>query len=158
MGKANNVTRFLAAKKIAFDIHELPAEKLTALEAANHLGLEPLRMFKTIVALRADGRKTVLALVPAETQVNMKTLGRVLGGTKVKAASLSRAEALTGLKTGGISPLALIGKGFETILDSSAMNFEAIYLSAGERGLNLSMAPQDLIELTGAITGSISSE
>ena len=158
MSKTNNVIRFLAAKKVNFEIHELPSEKLSAKEAANHLGVEPQRMFKTIVALRADGGKKVLALVSAETQVNMKALGKALGSTKVKAASLSQAEEITGLQTGGISPLALIGKDFEVVLDSSALNFVSIYLSAGKRGLNITISPKDLIMITGAKSATISSD
>jgi Cys-tRNA(Pro)/Cys-tRNA(Cys) deacylase len=157
MAKTNNVTRFLTSKKVSFEIHELPGEKLSAIEAANHLGVDPRRMFKTIVALRADGGKKILALVSAGAQVEMKALARLLGGTKVKAASLSQAEEITGLQSGGISPLVLIGKGFEVVLDSSALNFESIYLSGGDRGLNLSMSPADLIRLTGAKNANISS-
>lgn len=158
MPKTNNVTRMLAAKKVNFDTHELPSEKLTAVEAAKHLGVEPERLFKTIVALRADGGKTVLALVPAGAQVEMKALASALGATKVNAASLSQAEEITGLQTGGISPLALIGKGFEVVLDATALDFPSIYLSAGERGLNLSISPTDLIRLTAAKSAAISSD
>ncbi len=147
----------LVAKKLKFEVHELPGGKLSAIEAATYLGIAPERMFKTIVALRADGGKTVLALVPAEAQVEMKALGRVLGGTKIKAASQKQAEQITGLQTGGISPLALIGKGYEVILDSPALDFPSIYLSGGQRGLNLSLSPSDLIMLTQAKSAAISS-
>lgn len=157
MLKANNVTRILVARKVDFEIHELPEEKLSAVEAATHLGIAPEQMFKTIVALRADGGKTILALVPAEAQVEMKALGRALGGTKIKAASQKQAEQITGLQTGGISPLALMGKGYEVILDSTALDFPNIYLSGGQRGLNISLSPSDLIMLTRAKSAAISS-
>lgn len=157
MLKANNVTRILVARKVDFEIHELPEEKLSAVEAATHLGIAPEQMFKTIVALRADGGKTILALVPAKAQVEMKALGRALGGTKIKAASQKQAEQITGLQTGGISPLALMGKGYEVILDSTALDFPNIYLSGGQRGLNISLSPSDLIMLTRAKSAAISS-
>lgn len=153
----NNVTRMLVAKGVAFEAHELPAEKLGGLEAAAYLNVDPAQMFKTIVAIRPDGGKPVLGVVPAAAQVELKALGRILGGKKLQAATQAQAEKLTGLQTGGISPLALLAKGFEVVLDSSALDFAAIYVSGGQRGLNISLAPQALVELTHARTGEISS-
>ncbi|MEX2162007.1 MAG: YbaK/EbsC family protein [Anaerolineales bacterium] len=147
MPVTNNVTRMLAAKGIAFEAHELPAEKLGGLEAAAYLGVDPRQMFKTIVAVRSEG-KPVLALVPAQAQLDLKALGRALGGPKLQVASQAQAEKLTGLQVGGISPLALLAKGFDTVLDTSALGFEKIYISGGQRGLNISMAPQAVVELT----------
>ena len=152
----NNVTRLLAAKGVPFEAHELPAEKLGGLEAAAFLGVNPAQMFKTIVALRPDGGKPALALVPAHAQLDLKGLGRALGGKKLQLATQSQAEQLTALQVGGISPLALIGKGFDVVLDQSALIFEKIYLSGGQRGLNLSLAPKDVQQLTKAKTASIS--
>lgn len=142
-----NVTRMLAAKGVAFEAYELPAEKLGGMEAAAILGVEPRQVFKTIVALRPEGGKPVLALVPAPSQLDLKALGRGLGGKKLQTASLAQAEKLTGLQAGGISPLALLGKGFEVVIDESANTFAKIYLSGGQRGLNISMVPKDLIAL-----------
>lgn len=150
MPLTNNVTRMLAAKGVAFEAHELPAEKLGGMEAAAILGVEPRQVFKTIVALRPDGGKPVLALVPAPAQLDLKALGRALGGKKLQTASLAQAEKITGLQAGGISPLALLGKGFEVVVDESANTFPKIYLSGGQRGLNVSMAPADLVHLTNA--------
>jgi Cys-tRNA(Pro)/Cys-tRNA(Cys) deacylase len=152
----NNVTRMLVAKGIAFEAHELPAEKLGGLEAAAILGVDPLQVFKTIVALRPDGGKPVLALIPAPAQLELKALGRALGGKKLQVATQAQAEKMTGLLTGGISPLALIGKGFDVVVDASAARFKEIYLSGGQRGLNLSLTPQSLIGLTRAKTAEIS--
>jgi len=152
----NNITRMLATKGIAFEAHGLPDEKLGGLEAAALLNVDPHQMFKTVVALRPDGGKPVLALVPAPAQLDLKALGRVLGGKRLLVASQGQAEKLTGLQVGGISPLALIGKGFDVVFDETALTFEKIYLSGGQRGLNLSMTPQSLIELTHAKSGKIS--
>ncbi len=146
----------LVAKGIAFESHELPAEKLGGVEAAAILGVDPLQVFKTIVALRPGGGKPVLALIPAPAQLDLKALGRALGGKKLQVAKQTQAEKMTGLLSGGISPLALIGKGFDVVLDSSAAGFEKIYISGGQRGLNLSLSPKSLIEFTRAKTAEIS--
>ena len=151
----NNVTRMLVAKGVAFEVHELPAEKLGGLEAAAYLGLDPARMFKTIVAVRPEGGKPVLGVVPAAAQLELKALGRALGGRKLQLASQAQAEKLTGLQAGGISPLALVAKGFEVVLDNCALQHDTIYVSGGQRGLNISLAPQSLIELTRAKTAPI---
>lgn len=145
----------LVAKGVPFEAHELPAEKLGGLEAAAVLGVDPAQMFKTIVAIRPDGGKPVLAVVPAAAEVDLKALGRLLGGKKLQPATQAQAEKLSGLQVGGISPLALIAKGFEVLLDESALSYEKVYISAGQRGLNISLSPQHLQELTRAKTGEI---
>jgi Cys-tRNA(Pro)/Cys-tRNA(Cys) deacylase len=145
----------LVAKGVAFEAHELPAEKLGGLDAAAYLNVDPAQMFKTIVAIRPDGGKPVLGVVPAAAQVELKALGRALGGKKLQAATQAQAEKLTGLQAGGISPLALIAKGFEVVLDSSALQHETIYVSGGQRGLNISLAPQDLQRLVSASVHAI---
>lgn len=155
MPPVNNVTRMLAAKGVAFEAHELPAEKLSGLEAAAHLGVDPAQMYKTIVAIRPDGGKPVLSVVPAAAQIELKALGRALGGKKLQLATQAQAEKLTGLQTGGISPLALVAKGFEVVVDSSALQHEVIYISGGQRGLNISLTPNSLLELTHAKTAEI---
>jgi Cys-tRNA(Pro)/Cys-tRNA(Cys) deacylase len=150
----NNVTRMLAAKGIAFEAHELPAEKMGGLEAAAVLGVDPRRMFKTIVAL-PDGAKPVLALVPAGAQLGLKEL-RLVVGKRLQVSTQAQAEKLTGLQVGGISPLALVGKGFTVVMDATAMEYERIYVSGGERGLNVSLNPRDLQALTAAKVAPIS--
>jgi Cys-tRNA(Pro)/Cys-tRNA(Cys) deacylase len=97
-----------------------------------------------------DSGKPVLALLPAPATLDLKLLARALNVGKVKVSSQAQAEELTGLQTGGISPLALIGKGFRVVLDNSAQSHVLIYISGGQRGLNLSLSPADLAALTGA--------
>ncbi len=155
MPLTNNVTRMLTAKGIVFEAHELPAEKLGGLEAAAFLKVDPLQMFKTIMALRPEGGKPVLALVPAPAELDLKALGRALGGKKLQVATQAQAEKLTGLQVGGISPLALIGKGFEVVIDSSALNYAKVFISGGQRGINVSLAPASIQELTHAKTAEI---
>ncbi len=153
---SNNVTRMLKAREIEFTLHELPKEKLSALEAADFIGIPANQVFKTIVILDPSNSRSVLALVPGDKQVDLKSLGRFLGSKKMQTASQAQAEALTGLQTGGISALSLIGKKFRVILDDSAFNYELITISGGERGINISMKPQDLLHICAAKVFSIS--
>ena len=146
----------LVSKGIPFQAFELPTEKLSGLEAAQILGVDPESVFKTIVSTRAQRGKPILALVPAPGEVDLKILARVLGEKKVFLASQKEAERITGLQVGGISPLALLSRGFQVVIDSSAESLGEIYLSGGQRGINIRLAPHDLIDLTNARVGTIS--
>lgn len=152
----NNVTRLLVSKGIPFQAFELPAEKLSAQEAAQFLGVDPELVYKTIVVTRTQRGKPILALIPAPREVDLKALARVLGEKKVFLASQKEAEQITGLQVGGISPLALLSRGFQVVIDSSAQSLDEIYLSGGQRGLNISLPSDQLIELTHAKLGGIS--
>ncbi len=157
MPPTNNVTRFLDSRKIAYTARELPAEKIGATEAAQILGVPAERVFKTIVIEREKG-KPVLALIPAPRSADLKALAGILGEKKMHLPTEREAERLTGLQAGGISPLALINKGFQVAIDLSAQEFETIYISGGQRGLNLQINPQDLAKLVNAQFGEISRE
>lgn len=150
MPPVNNVTRFLDSRKIAYTAFETPPEKLGALEVAHLLNVEPASVFKTIVVTREKPKKPVLAVVPGPAQVDLKLLAAALGEKKVHLPTEREAEQLTGLQAGGISPLALINKGFQVVIDSSAQNFSAIHISGGQRGLNIRLSPHDLASLTNA--------
>ena len=91
-------------------------------------------------------------IVPADRQLALKKLARELGVKKLKLASHQEAEALTGLQVGGISALALLNKGFAIYLDASAKAHEMIYVSAGQKGLDVKFKTADLIGVTGAKT------
>ncbi len=155
---ANNVTRLLDSKKIPYTAFELPAEKLGALETARRLGAPPEMVFKTIVAVRERPGKPVLALVPGSRSLDLKALAAFLGEKKMRLPTQREAEQLTGLQAGGISPLALINKGFQVVIDQSAQNFEQIHVSGGQRGLNIRLPVRDLAALTRARFGAISTE
>lgn len=154
---ANNVTRLLESRKIQFTAYELPAEKLGALETARLLAVPPEMVFKTIVVLREKPGKPVLAVVPGPNEVDLKLLAAFLGEKKVRLPTEREAEQVTGLQAGGISPLALINKGFQVVLDESARQFEQIHISGGQRGLNVRLPVTALISLTNARLGRISS-
>lgn len=153
---ANNVTRLLDARKIPYTAFDLPAEKLGAVEAAQILNVPAEQVFKTIVIKREGRGKPVLAVVPGPREVDLKALAKALGEKKMILTTQREAEQLTGLQAGGISPLALLNKGFQVVLDSSAADFAEIYISGGQRGLNIRLPVQALIDLTRARTAPIS--
>lgn len=154
--KTNNVTRFLEARKITYTAFELPPEKHGAVETARLLEVEPEQVFKTIVVLREGKGKPILALVPGPAEVDLKRLAQTVGEKKLSLATLKEAERLTGLQTGGISPLALLNKGFQVVIDETTQLHDQIHVSGGERGLNLRLSPADLVQLTQAELGDIS--
>jgi len=97
-------------------------------------------------------------LIPGTAQLDLKLVAAVLGEKKVNLPTEREAEALTGLQAGGISPLALINKGFQVLIDSSAQKFPEINVSGGQRGLSLALTAGQLAELTRARFVPISSE
>ena len=157
MAVTNNVTRFLDSRKVKYAAHELPAEKLGALEAAQIIGVPPEQVFKTIVIKREKG-KPVLAVIPGPRVVDLKALASFLGEKKMHLPTEREAEQLTGLQAGGISPLALINKGFQVVIDSAAQSFNEIFVSGGQRGLNIRLGVNDLAALVNAKFGVVSRE
>ncbi len=152
----NNVTRFLSSKKINFTAFELPAEKLGALESARLLDVPAGMVFKTIVLARLERGKPILAVIPGDREVDLKAVAAAVDEKKIRLTTQSEAEKLTGLLAGGISPLALINKGFQVLLDRHALQYEQIHISGGQRGLNIKLSVADLVKLTSARTADIS--
>jgi Cys-tRNA(Pro)/Cys-tRNA(Cys) deacylase len=156
MAVRTNVTRLLDARKVAYQAVEYDAGEFHAAdEVAALIGVPVARVFKTIVVLREGGpaaKRPLLVIVPADREVDLKRVAAGLGEKKVRVATQREAETLTKLQVGGISALALINKGFDVLLDRPAQAFadEGIYVSAGQRGLNVCLRPADLIALTGA--------
>lgn len=129
---------------ITYTVHEYAHDPKAAsygLEAAEKLGIDPAHVFKTLVA-DVDGTLTV-AIVPVEALLDLKALGK-----RVSMADAKLAERTTGYVTGGISPLGQ-RKRLPTVLDVSALECETIHVSAGRRGLEIELAPADLLALTG---------
>lgn len=145
---SNNVTRLLDNRKITFRAYELPKRKLGAEETARLLDVPPEIVFKSIVITRRGPGKPILAVVPGNKEVDLKALARAVGEKKVSPATQSEAEKSTGLQAGGISPLALVNRGFEILIDQSALDHEAIHVSGGELGVNIRLAAGDLLQLT----------
>jgi Cys-tRNA(Pro)/Cys-tRNA(Cys) deacylase len=155
--KSNNVTRFLDAKKVAYTSFEIPVEKLSALEVAEILNVPPESVYKTIVTKREGPGKPILAIVPGPMEVELKKLAAAVNEKKVFITSMHEAEQMTGLQAGGISALALINKGFQVVIDSSAQALEGIMISAGQRGLQVQLAPSDLAKLVNGRFADITS-
>ena len=140
-----------AAKKagIAHRVHEYehdPKAESYGLEAAEKLGVSPGRVFKTLIAELDDGRLAV-AIVPVATSLNLKALAGALSAKRAEMADMARAERTTGYVAGGISPLGQ-KKALPTVLDESAAQHSTIYVSAGRRGLEIELSPDDLLRLT----------
>lgn len=130
---------------IAHEVHEYPHDPRAAsygLEAAEKLGVEPGRVFKTLV-VDVDG-SLAIAVVPVESQLDLRALGK-----RATLADTGVAERTTGYVAGGISPLGQ-RKRLPTVVDESALAYDTIHVSAGRRGLEVELAPGDLVALTGA--------
>lgn len=144
--------------KINFQIHEYthdPASESYGLEAAAALGVEPARVFKTLLVSLAGGRdELAVGIVPVEKQLDLKAIASLAGGKKAQLADPKLAERVTGYVIGGISPLGQ-KKRLLTLLDETALAFETIYVSAGRRGLEIELAPMDLICLVQGKSASI---
>ena len=137
---------------IAFRVHDYahdPRAESFGTEAVEKLGIDPARVFKTLVA-DVDGTLTV-AVVPVEAQLDLRSLGK-----RARMADPRAAERSTGYVTGGISPLGQ-RRQLPTVLDESALGFETIYVSGGRRGLEIELAPGDLLALTGGTTAAVAS-
>ena len=129
-----------------------PRAESYGLEAAEALGVEPKRVFKTLMA-SLDG-KLVVGIVPVTGQLDLKALARALGGSKAQMAEVTAAERATGYVAGGISPVGQ-KRPHPTVLDESATTYDSIYVSGGRRGLDIELAPADLIKITYATTAPI---
>lgn len=146
---ANNVTRLLDSRKIPYTAFELSDEKRGADETARLLGVDPALVCKTIVVTPTRGRP-VLAVIPGPHRVDLKLLAAALGEKKVSLTTEREAEALTGLQAGGISPLALLNKGFRVLIDEAARARPEVHVSGGQRSLNVRLPVEALAELTRA--------
>ncbi len=151
-GKGTPATRVVERAGIAHRVHEYVHDPAASygLEAAERLGLEPERVFKTLV-VDVDGRLTV-AIVPVAASLDLRALGKRAAMADAKAA-----ERATGYVVGGISPLGQ-RRVLPTLLDESALGFDTICVSAGRRGLELELAPADLLGLTGGETRALTRE
>jgi Cys-tRNA(Pro)/Cys-tRNA(Cys) deacylase len=159
----------LRAAGVAFTVHEYAHDPRVAspalrrsrsdrpegfgLEAAAELGLDPDRVYKTLVA-SADGR-LVVGVVPVSGRLDLKALARAAGAAKASMAEVADAERATGYVAGGISPFGQ-KRAHPTVVDETVELWETVYVSGGRRGLDLEIAPADLIEVTGAVVADIS--
>ena len=145
----------LSAADIAFEVRAYehdPRATSYGMEAAEALGVDPARVFKTLMA-SLDGA-LVVGIVPVSGHLDLKALARALGGSKAVMADVSAAERATGYVAGGISPIGQ-KRPHPTVLDESALAYDTILVSGGRRGFDLEIAPRDLVAVTGAVTATI---
>jgi Cys-tRNA(Pro)/Cys-tRNA(Cys) deacylase len=154
-GQGTPATALLTRQKVAFTLHPYDVDADTpnygAVVAAT-LGITPERVFKTLVT-EVDGTLTV-AVVPVTGDVDLKALAAAVGGKRATMADRSVAERTTGYVRGGISPLGQ-RRTLPTVIDASAGELATMYVSAGRRGLQLELAPTDLVRLTRAVLAAI---
>lgn len=131
-----------------------PAAQSFGLEAARALGVDASMVFKTLVASLASGELAV-AVIPVVARLDLKALANATGAKKAVMADRQAAERATGYVVGGISPLGQRRR-LTTVVDESALTHEQIYVSGGRRGLEIALAPRDLVKLTNATLNSIS--
>lgn len=160
-GNKTLAMRLLEGKKVAYEAINYDASERDAEKIAMQLGVLPEQVFKTlVVAAPTDGRspnKPLLAVIPANRQLDLKKLAKLIKVKKLKMATHQQAETMTGLQVGGISPLALLNRGFVIYLDERAETQGQIFVSAGERGIQIKLAPKDLRKVTGAKIADLSS-
>ncbi len=147
-----------AARKagIPFTLHEYehdPNAQSYGLEAAEKLGFDPARVFKTLI-IELDGGTLAVGILPVNAMLNMKQAARALKAKRAALAERQAAERATGYIMGGISPLGQ-KKRLAVALDDSALGFETIYVSGGRRGLDMELSPLDLQRLTNAVTAPL---
>lgn len=152
---ATPATTALTRAGIAFTVHPYEHDPRAAsygTEAAEALGVDPDRVLKTLLA-SVDGRLAV-GVVPVSGQLDLKALARALGGGRATMADVAAAERATGYVAGGISPFGQ-RRAHPTVVDESALRFPTVFVSAGRRGLDLEIAPADLVRATGAVTAAV---
>jgi Cys-tRNA(Pro)/Cys-tRNA(Cys) deacylase len=154
-GQGTPATALLGRLGIAHTVHAYPHDPRHGsygAEAAELLGVPPERVFKTLVA-EVDGQLTV-GVVPVAGLLDLKALAAAAGGKKAAMAQVAAAERATGYVTGGISPLGH-RKRLPVVLDSSALRFGTVFCSAGRRGLEIELAPADLVRAAAASVADI---
>ena len=141
---------------IPFTLHEYPHDprhESYGQEASEALGVSSDRVFKTLIA-EVDGA-LVTGVVPVDGQLDLKALAAASGGKKAAMAQVAAAERATGYVAGGISPVGQ-RKRLPVVIDESAMGFATVFCSGGRRGLEIELAPADLVKAAGATVADIS--
>jgi len=137
--------------KIAHSVHEYehdPNSESYGLEAAKNLRVVPERVFKTLV-VEIDGGELVVGIVPVAEMLSMKLIAKAVGAKKAAMADKKAVERSSGYVLGGVSPLGQKRR-LKTVIDSSAKNFPTVYVSAGRRGLEIELSPEDLCKAINA--------
>ena len=155
MAAGTPATALLAKSNIPHSLHPYdhdPRAEAYGEEAAAALGVDPARIFKTLI-VAVDGR-LACAVVPVAARLDLKAFAAAVGGKRAELAEPAAAARATGYVVGGISPIAQKGR-LPVVLDASAESFETVYVSAGKRGLQVQLTPVDLQRAAAARTAAI---
>lgn len=147
--------KVLEGKKIPYEPYEYPSSERDAAIIATIFNVPASWVYKTLVIDRPP-KKPILAIVAADRRLNLKKLAKVTGDKKLSMATHAEAERLTKLKVGGISPLALLNRGFVMYIDELAKDVEQIFVSAGQKGINLKVDTKGFLKVTKARLAAIS--
>jgi len=156
MAVGTPATVALARAGVAFTPHTFEhdaAARSYGLEAAEALGIDPDRVFKTLLA-DVEGTGIVVAVVPVSGSLDLKALAAAVGGKRAEMAEPGVAERRTGYVVGGISPIGQKTR-HRTVVDETAELWDTVFVSGGRRGLEIELAPADLLRLTGATVAAI---
>lgn len=145
------MTRLLEGRGVVYRLLEAEVtEKISATELAQRLGIDPHRLYKTLVVVPERQAHPLLILIPGDEELDLKALRARVNQKDLRMATQVEAESRTGLQTGGISPLALLHRGFAIYADERINEEAQVHISAGKRGKVLALAPGDLLSLTSA--------
>ena len=150
-----NAARILDAASIRYELreYEVDEDDLSAPRVAEKIGMPPEQVFKTLVA-RGDRSGVLMACIPANTELDLKALAAASGNKKVELVAVKEVLPLTGYIRGGVSPIG-VRKPYPFYLDETAILFDVMSVSAGVRGCQLVLAPDDLARITEATYGAI---
>lgn len=153
--KKTNAARKLDDLKITYRIleYEVDENNLDAVHVANSVGMPPGQVFKTLV-VRGDKTGVMFAVIPGNEELDLKALAKVSKNKKAELVALKEVLPLTGYIRGGCSPLGA-KKAYPVYLDQSCMNWEEIAVSAGQRGMQIILQPDDLKNATNATVDSL---
>lgn len=144
--------RVLKAAGVPFELHDVGERVEGGRAMAEALGVDPRLVLRTlVVAVRRGGyEKRALVLQPSGGELDLKSFAKAAGADSARLATHAQAEAWSGLKRGGIGPLAVPRNRFEIWIAAEALDEDRVFVSAGRRGSDLQLAPSDLARLTGA--------
>jgi Cys-tRNA(Pro)/Cys-tRNA(Cys) deacylase len=155
-GRGTRATELLVSRGVSHTVHSYehdPRQPSYGLEASAALGVPAERVFKTLI-VAVDAGRLVVAVVPVDASLDLKALAGAAGGKKAVLAESAAAERATGYVIGGISPVGQ-RRLLPVVVDVSALGQPTVFCSAGQRGLEIELAPADLISVTSAITAPI---
>jgi len=153
-----NAARILDSNKINYELvpYTVDESDLAATHVAAELGEDIAQVFKTLV-LRGDRNGLLVCVIPGDKEVDLKKAAKLSGNKKVEMIAMKELLPLTGYIRGGCCPIGM-KKPFPTWIHSTCMDFPFIYISAGVRGLQLKIAPQDLLDVTGSVVADLIAE